>query len=1023
MKIKNILTILALLGTIPTLAQQWPEITTDMRPGTRWWWLGSAVDTTNLTRNLSLYAQAGMGTMEITPIYGVKGNEKNYIPYLSPQWMKMLQHTQAMAAKQLMKIDMNNGTGWPFGGPEVTLEHAASCAIFTDYQIQGGQEVDMIIALDKGKNASLFTSGRKSKSEEKSLKYLQRQLPVARLASLMAYSEDGKRVVELTKKATKIENHSFQENSKAPQQDVEANRYMLRWNAPQGEWKLVALFIGKTFQKVERAAPGGEGLVIDHLSAEAVNRYFKKFDEAFESSGTTFPSAFFNDSYEVERADWTPALLREFERRRGYRLQEHFLEFLRLKAYENGTQDEKALINEEVSRRIISDYRETISDLLIENFTRPWTRWANSHGSLTRNQAHGSPANLIDTYAAVDIPECEGFGLTDFGIRGLRKDLLTRPNFSDISMLKYASSAAHLTGKKLTSSETFTWLTEHFRTSLSQCKPDMDLMFVSGVNHMFFHGTPYSPAEAMWPGWLFYASINMSPTNTIWRDAPAFFQYITRCQSFLQMGQPDNDFLVYLPIYDLWSEIPGRYVAFDIHKMDQYAPKFIQTIQTILKHGYDVDYISDVFISRTRCDNQGRLLTGDAKSTSIPYKAIIIPAVHFMDHNTLEHLFQLVRQGATVVFLENYPKDVPGYGKLEARRKEFQKLLRQLPTSDAASSLNGLSDGNAKEDKFASLKVHRLGKGRIIVGSDYQEALKQTAIPAEFMKSQYGLQAIRRSNATGHHYFISCLQTKDVEAWIPLGVKAEQAMFFDPMTGKRGWAQTRQNAKGETEVRFQLKSGQSIILQTFKEKLSNQEKTEMDDSVVNRETPQKDDKDIIPTWKYITESPISLSLNHGWKLKFTDSTPAIESEFMIDTPTPWTELNIPEANINMGTGCYTLEVSLSSLEADDYLLDLGDVRESARVIINGQEAGTVWAAPFRIPVGRFLKEGKNKIEVEVTNLPANRIAQMDREGIEWRKFHEINFVNLKYKKEKYGHWTTLPSGLNGGVKLIPVTYF
>ena len=103
-------------------------------------------------------------------------------------------------------------------------------------------------------------------------------------------------------------------------------------------------------------------------------------------------------------------------------------------------------------------------------------------------------------------------------------------------------------------------------------------MFVSGVNHMFFHGTPYSPQDAAWPGWLFYASINMSPTNSIWRDAPAFFEYITRCQSFLQMGQPDNDFLVYLPIYDLWDELPGRLVSFDIHKMDRYAPKFIKTM-------------------------------------------------------------------------------------------------------------------------------------------------------------------------------------------------------------------------------------------------------------------------------------------------------------------------------------------------------------------------------------------------------------------------------------------------------------
>ena len=270
---------------------------------------------------------------------------------------------------------------------------------------------------------------------------------------------------------------------------------------------------------------------------------------------------FFNDSYEVYGADWTDDLFEQFARRRGYKL-EHFLpDFL--------SKDRT-----ETTRRIISDYRETLAELLQENFTRQWTDWAHKHGSRTRNQAHGSPGNLIDLYATVDVPECEGFGLSDFGIRGLRKDSLTRPNDSDLSMLKYASSAAHIAGKPFTTSETFTWLTEHFRTSLSQCKPDMDLMFISGVNHMYFHGTTYSPAEAAWPGWKFYASIDMSPTNNIWRDAPAFFDYITRCQSFLQMGQPDNDFLVYLPAYDMWDELDGRLLLFDIHKMAKACSPF-----------------------------------------------------------------------------------------------------------------------------------------------------------------------------------------------------------------------------------------------------------------------------------------------------------------------------------------------------------------------------------------------------------------------------------------------------------------
>jgi hypothetical protein len=64
----------------------------------------------------------------------------------------------------------------------------------------------------------------------------------------------------------------------------------------------------------------------------------------------------------------------------------------------------------------------------------------------------------------------------------------------------------------------------------------------------------------------------------------------------------------------------------------------------------------------------------------------------------------------------------------------------------------------------------------------------------------------------------------------------------------------------------------------------------------------------------------------------------------------------------------------------------------------------------------------NTISVEVTNLPANRIADMDRRGEQWRIFNEINVVNLNYQRQPYGHWAALPSGLNSNVKLIPVDY-
>ena len=99
-------------------------------------------------------------------------------------------------------------------------------------------------------------------------------------------------------------------------------------------------------------------------------------------------------------------------------------------------------------------------------------------------------------------------------------------------------------------------------------------------------------------------------------------------------------------------------------------------------------------------------------------------------------------------------------------------------------------------------------------------------------------------------------------------------------------------------------------------------------------------------------------------------------------------------------------------------IDLGDVRESARVYINNQFIGCAWAVPFILDCKNALRAGKNTLRIEVTNLPANRIADMDRRGVEWRKMKEINVVDINYKRTKYDQWAPVPSGLNSDVKLM-----
>ena len=240
----------------------------------------------------------------------------------------------------------------------------------------------------------------------------------------------------------------------------------------------------------------------------------------------------------------------------------------------------------ETAERVRSDYRQTIADLHLA-YIRDWNKWAHGHGSLTREQAHGAPANLTDVYASADIPETEMMPFSNQGVEGYPKN-------------KFASSAARDKGTTLSSSESFTWLTEHFNCPLSLVKQAADFLFLTGVNHIFFHGIPYSPAEAPWPGWQFYASVNFGPYGGLWHDLPEFNAYATRCQSVLQTGAPANDVLLYYNIFDVPDRTGTRATGLITTGNGPMAASLTNTAVKLLKRGYAFDYISDRFLAETK---------------------------------------------------------------------------------------------------------------------------------------------------------------------------------------------------------------------------------------------------------------------------------------------------------------------------------------------------------------------------------------------------------------------------------------
>ncbi len=793
----------------------WPEITAESRPWTRWWWLGAAVDKENITRLMETYHQAGLGGVEITSIYGVKGQQDNNIEYLSSKWLDMVNHTISEAERLCMVVDMPHTSGWRTGGSYITDNVAAAK-----------------LQIERQENKTGYTA----------------------------------RVV------------------------------------PSGEL-------------VKRAGPGGTGKTFNPFSRKSLQVVMDHFTPSFKDLEMR---AQFHDSWEYE-SNACPEMFNFFKEKRGYDLNDHLTD----------------LVEEtENHSRIKYDVQLTLAEMAVDCLIAPWTKWCHELGQLSRNQAHGSPGNWLDLYAAADIPETESYRLVT-------------PDTPLIS--KFASSAAHVAGKPLVSSETGTWVKEHFHSSLADLKYLFDILFVSGINHNIYHGTAYSPADAAWPGWLFYASAQLNPQNSIWRDFGKLNEYATRCQSILQNGEPDNQLLVYFPIHDILHN-PDRELAEKITIKGDWLKKLIalDTFRQLWQRGYSFDYISDRQIADMTVN--GNLLS----TTGNHYQAIVVPPCQFIPVDTLEKLNLLSQAGGNVFFLAPEPADVPGFAELESRRERFKSEIK---------------------------------KANIV--RDIESALAGINLKRETLVDCSGLFLIRRRHAAGYDYFVINQNASSIDEWISLSAAYESVLLMDPMTGKTGLADIDKGT--EKKIRIQLEPGASLIIRALNENHVYEHK-----------------------WSYL-ECGESLSLNGPWKLEFIAGGPKLPAACEIRTLSSWTGLS-EEAARFAGTALYRIEFDLP-FNAQTCLLDLGEVHSSARVRLNDKDIDTLIGPVFKT-VLNDLKPFGNVLEIEVTNLSANRIRDLDKRGIEWKIFEDINFIDRQGGPFDAAKWPIVPSGLLGPVQLI-----
>jgi len=163
-----------------------------------------------------------------------------------------------------------------------------------------------------------------------------------------------------------------------------------------------------------------------------------------------------------------------------------------------------------------------------------------------------------------------------------------------------------------------------------------------------------------------------------------------------------------------------------------------------------------------------------------------------------------------------------------------------------------------------------------------------------------------------------------------------------------------------------------------------------------------------------------------WTVRFVRGGPELPEQVTTATLGSWTHLAAAGVKAFSGTATYTISFPGPAGAATAWRLDLGQVRDSARVRLNGHDLGTLIGPAYQLMVDGSLLGERNVLEVDVTNQMANRIADLDRRRVAWKRFYNVNFPARRPENRgpdglfSAAAWEPLESGLLGPVTLQPV---
>ena len=574
----------------------------DARIMMRWWWFGPAVTKPQLEREMRLMKEGGIGGFEVQPVYPVALDDETAgiktLPFLSDEFLDALRFTSEKARELGLRFDLTLGSGWPFGGPFVPLSDAAGKLRYENVKVSANSRRVKLPDIGIGEKL---------------------------LAVFVARTQNNSIQHESLREITEIKDGAV---------------WLPDINGPH---EVLFFISSRTGMQVKRPAIGSEGYVLNHLDRNATENYLKnvgdRLMQAFSTTGSNRPYAIFCDSLEVYGQDWTPDLLDEFKKRRGYDLKP------RLPALVMDVGPD--------TTKIRRDWGLTLTELLNERFLTPLHSWSRQNRTLFRIQNYGVPAATISSNAHNDLSEGEG------------------SQWKTLRASRWAASANHLYGRSVTSSETWTWLhSPVFRATPLDLKAEADRHFLQGINQLIGHGWPYTAPGVEYPGWRFYAAGVYNEKNPWWPVMPDVSQYLQRLSYLLRQGQPANDVALYMPNDDAWAHFSNGNIHMIEILREIVGP---QIIPKILESGFNLDFFDDDSLKQAGRVENDSLVFGKNK-----YRIVILPGVERIPLSTYRKLDEFVRGGGILIATRRTPQFAPGFKATEAETNEVMELSRRL---------------------------------------------------------------------------------------------------------------------------------------------------------------------------------------------------------------------------------------------------------------------------------------------------------------------------------------------------------